>query len=347
MKKLWLLTALLPAALILFSCSNPAASSSSSSSTTYQNSVLPSNLMVKLPASLSSSSSSGSAMARSTSGSGSSSTQSAGYALIKSELSSMGSMEGAVGEFGFVVDAAISQNNLSPGVHANVNVTLTQAIYNAMAAQLPASELPPTADIGQTETIPSLDYETNGTGTLADSAVFSITSSGTTLTMTYKWNTARNQILMEIQSSGMTVKIADDATDNSGAFYLSDGSTNTYSMEVKEDPNSTAEGVWVDISSTDSGSYTISGYGDNNGGMVDTTMTPSTSGTTTTYYYEEGFDGSGNLLLQRYSYTNPASGTPSWQYTVGSSSTPVLTTYDSKASNATTENYGAYALLSD
>ena len=247
--------------------------------------------------------------------------------------------------FGVLADAVISQNGLTAGSYANKSVTFTQAMFNAIANQVPASELSNVKSaIGQSETLSAITYSTSGSGSLPNSV--SITTSGQTVT--YKWSSDRKnvQISMTLVSNSTTynLTVAYDGTDGSGAFKLSDG-TNTFQLSLAPNASSTADGASVSLTASlgTTESYSIYGYADDSGGITYSTITP------TTVSWEEGFDGTGTLVFQvtASSISTLAAATDSY-----SSSSAAITeatcksSYGTKASAASSLSAGATALLS-
>ncbi|NNM54359.1 MAG: hypothetical protein HKM05_06505 [Spirochaetales bacterium] len=321
--------------LVFSSCSQPTSSTSSTTTsvtptptptptpttTVYKNQVLPNTSTVKLPTSLTSSSTAASlAGARTTTVAA----QSEGYQQIKNMTGLMSTIQPVLLMFESVVDAAISQNNLKPGTDTkNVVVTPTQAMINALAEQLPASDSTSNEAgmVGQPITINDFNYlATNSAASLPNSAVITVTQPATStaaassMSMTFSWST--QAIKMSMTMSGTTLELVADGADNSTSFKVSmpdqtvTGNTDSMQMSVVPDPKSTLNGVFAsmsfNIAGTDTATYGIYGYADNNGGVTNTsiTMTPS-GGTATNYYWQEGFDGTGNVVFQD-TYTDTA-----------------------------------------
>ncbi|NNM67303.1 MAG: hypothetical protein HKM06_04740 [Spirochaetales bacterium] len=165
-----------------------------------------------------------------------------------------------------------------------------------------------------------------------------------TQTITYKWSTDRTKVLMSMTMSGTTLEIAYDSTDGSGAFKVTDSSNDVFTMSLVPDPNSTTDGASISSSITVSGAgtYAVYGYADNNGGIVYTTITPSTGSAA---YWEEGFDSTGTLVFQN-SFSGGFSGTATDSYnTSAANETASKTTYGTNASSASSLTTGASSLL--
>jgi hypothetical protein len=343
--------------LALSACTSPTSSPSSSSGTTYTNSVLPSTLTITLPASLAGTTTAGTTTTASLSRiqslkpfatTGSSSTYyitAGGYYQIKLMTGLMQSLVPVLDCEGILIDAVISQNNLSPGTYSSKTVTLTQGMYNAIAAQLPSSEAPSSTLIGTSQRLNNITYKTAGSGTFANSVQFTISdTSGSSESPTYSWSNDRTKLKMAIPvQNGTTLTITYDSATKSSAFQIVSG-TMTYTMAIEIDSSSTTHGVYVNLASgsTSSGySYSLSGYADDNGGLVKTTVDYTTDSTGTFLYgsYIEGFDGTGTLT-----YAVASSDGTTWSATTYTSQIPV-TNYSSKETNAATMIYGATILL--
>lgn len=182
----------------LLACSTPTTSTSDSqSSSFYADSVLPSSFIIRIPASLAAmataSNNSSSATAIPSTRSAKSTTSpsptyaitSGGYIQIKTMVMLTNSYISLFELYGVVIDAVISQNKLTPGTYATESATLTQAMYNTIATQLPESELPPTSIIGARETLNDLVYSTGNPGTFGNSVQITLAFTTNPMTMIY------------------------------------------------------------------------------------------------------------------------------------------------------------------
>lgn len=337
--------------LLLYSCSSPLGGSStgSGSSSTYTNQVLPTSLIMPVPSSLASgagttSSSSTPAFARSTTYSSSS----GGYAMMKTAVSSMESMGQSFVLFGFIIDAIITQNSLSPGTYASENVTLTQALYNAINAQLPTSDQIPSSEIGQTQSVSNVVYSTSGSSPLQDSV--SITESGTT--MTYAWSTDRTKLKITATATGtagQSFTYSFDTATMSAAFIFDDTTAGvSFKMAMKDSSTSSTSAAYVYMTGTQTStsgntSFAVWGYADSNGGLMESQFSASGS----YFYYEEGFDNTGTLLYAAVASTSsstaPSSSSSAWSVDSTYSNNQPVTTYDSDLSTAS--NSSTYPAL--
>lgn len=312
---------------LLYSCSLPFGGSTTS---TYTNKILPKSLMLQVPVSLASGASSTSTPTkaieyRSTSGGGSYSQTSGGYYMMKSAVNQMGAMAQGFVAMGYVVDAILSQNNLSPGTYSSESVTLTKSLYNAINAQLPSSEQIPSSDIGQSKTVTNLVYSTSGSSPLTNSV--SMSAPGSTGTMKFAWSSDKTKLkISQTSNSGPSFTYAYDLSSKTSAFTFNDSANGiSFTMAIQDNSSSSSGGAYVyqkgTSTTTTSGggtstsNFKVWGYADNNGGLVETT-TSTGSSPSTYYYYEEGFGKTGTLLYaatdSSSSSTPPSASSSSW-----------------------------------
>jgi hypothetical protein len=244
--------------------------------------------------------------------------------------------------YGILADAVISQNNLSPGTYSSKTVTLTQGMYNAIVAQLPASETPSSSLIGTSQTLSNIIYSTTGPAPFANSVKFTIVSGSSSESPTYSWSTDRTKLKMAIPiQEWETLTITYDSATKSCAFQIV-AENDTYTMAIEIDPSSTTHGVYVNLTSVTTPSvfsYALSGYADDNGGLVATTYTYNSLNN----YYIEGFDGTGTLTFAEVS-----SDDKTWTVSTAYASQTPVTNYGAQETKAgTITNYGAIDLLTD
>jgi hypothetical protein len=353
------------AILALVGCSNPAGSSSSTKSTTstssYSGSTVPTKVSVKTPKSLNSSTSTTANVVKARGGV--SSAQSEGYNEITSMTGMMKSMMPMAVMFGMIVDQAINNNGITPGTDktTSTTVTFTQEMYNAMAAQVPSDDTTSASgEIGSTMTLSEVNYYAKGTGATPNSVKIAVDMSSagsgtggtsTNPTITYSWSDDKKSVKIVMDMSGMTMTIAYDDTDQSGAFKMDDGQGDTFQMSLDPDSTSSTNGASANltVSTSSMGTFSIYGYADDNGGIVTTTITPATNSGMSTMYWEEGFDNTGTLVYQASSSTDTAalaSATASYTSTSTTlTETSCKSAYSTKASAATTITCGATSLL--
>lgn len=336
------------ALMALTGCQSGTSPGGNTTPATYTNQVLPATLSVKVPESLllstTAGKSFGSAKSAASKGSG---IQSAGYSMVQEMTGMMQSLVPATVMMGVIVDAVISQNNLAPGTYKNQSVTLTQAMYNTIAAQLPAEETASAEHaIGQTVTISAVTYSIGGSGSLPNSASVTL-NSGTTSSekINYKWSSDRKSVQMSIPADSMTLTIAYDGNDGSGAFGLVMTGLGSFQMSLAPDSTSKADGASVSMTETGSeNTYSVYGYADDNGGIVNTAI----GSTTSTWYWEEGFDGTGTLIFQADSTSSLTAVVDSYVSTSAAmTESACKTAYGSKASAASSFSGGATSLLSE
>jgi len=354
MRRLSFCLFLVIATMALLTCSTPTTSTSDSqSSSFYTDSVLPSSFIIRIPVSLaaiataSTDSSSATAIpstrtAKSTTSPSSSyALTSGGYFQIKAMTMLTNSFISLFELYGVIIDAVISQNKLPPGTYATENVTLTQAMYNTIASQLPESEVPPTSIIGAQEALNDLVYSTSNPNTFVNSVQIILTSAANPMTMIYAWTADRTKLKMTLQESSQnsSLVITYDSSSQSSAIQNA-MSGSTMRMAIKSDSASTAHGVYAEMSFIDGGStYSVSGYADDNGGLVKTVFDIGSDYYSS--YFFEGFDSTGNLLLAETS-----SDDSTWNIDTFYSDTAPLTTYGSQATDAASMTYSAILLLS-
>jgi hypothetical protein len=351
MKSVRFLCVLAILALVISGCKSSSSDSDSDGEDgIYSNKILPANLVIKLPASLGAAADESlSIHASRSSSSGISfasvySSFSAGYFQVQCAVSMMKDMGPQLVLFGIIVDAVISQNNLGAGSYASEKVTLTQGMYDAIAAQLPASERPDKSYIGSSITLTNIVYSKSGSGDFQNSFTFSISEGGEAFSPKYEWSSDRTKLRMSVTSSGdYAFAITYDTSTNSCAFQIVGGGS-TYELAVQSDSaNAAKNGVCVYESCTGSYSgsdytYAIYGYADDDGGLVLTNYTNTPGGS---IYYKEGFGPTGGLLYAAYGAT-AASLTVDTTY---ADETPV-TVYGAKADGAgSASTYGALTLL--
>jgi len=320
-------------------------------STVYVNKVLPSKLMVKIPASLSINSSDGTNLDESTEkcikpGPEHSYTyKSGGYFKIKKMLKMMGDYVTTLEIYGILSDAVISQNSLQPGTYENLNITLTREVYDAIAAQLPECFTPPETMVGMVLTIPSLTYSNDNSGALVNSISISFNPAKT---LTYAWSADLTKLKMAVDDTcrDINVAITYDSSTGSSAFKVVDSFGDNLLMAIEHDPASTANGVYasMNLEWAEGTSYNVTGYADDNGGLVIAEIViPSNPGTdeaSKTFYFREGFDGKGHLLLAETS-----SDGETWTTSDKYNDTALITAYGEDAATAKTMEYSAVLLL--
>lgn len=319
------------------------------SSGTYNNRLLPSVLMVKIPASLSVSSSDGTIADESSEKcvqpGHSYSYRSGGYHKIKRMVTLMEDSVTTLEIYGILSDAVISQNTLQPGTYENESITLTQELYDSITAQLPARMAPPDTMIGEVVTIPSLAYEADNSGTLVNSICISLNPKKI---LTYAWSADRTKLRMSINDNcrDITLVITYDSSTGSSAFNIADSCGDNLLMAIEHDSTSAANGVFARLSMVwaEEASYSVTGYADDNGGLVVTENTfPvifNNTAVSVTFYFKEGFDGKGYLLLAETS-TDGSEWTINDKY----NDTSLITTYGENSSTAKTMDYKAMSLL--
>jgi hypothetical protein len=273
---------------------------------------------------------------------------SGGYYMVKSAVTLMSDMAPVLVISGIEIDAIISQNSLKAGTYPTEKITLTEPMYNAIVALLPALTVDKSL-IGTSETLTDVKYATNGTSLFQNSLTFTATDTtdSSTYTNTFEWSADRTKLRMSQTNSvsRSTFIMTYDSVTNSSAFKI-DMIVCTYQLAIQKDASSLNNGVFVyesvTMTTTSDTSYSIYGYADDNGGLVQSTLAY-TIGSVISNYYKEGFNANGILVYAAWSVTDINSLTIDPTFT---DTTPV-TTYGTKASTAGDKSsYGALNLIS-
>lgn len=276
-----------------------------------KNEVLPERLMVGLPSSLKSDESSS---LRRLSGIKGLNRQrdSTPEATIVTAESAYGQMIGQIDNlknFLFVLsmyttymDAAISQNQLSPdtGVHSGLTLEVTDLINQRIADQAEAIGIEAEAgDVGSFD-LPSISYVSQD-GVYGYKLSF-VDDYGQTITM--EWNADRDKIKMTIEQDGVQVDIAyDDALLAAVCNIEMDGLLSTSTLKTDSSSLSGLCGLYltydlsVDFDGT-STKFNIVGYADDNGGRIDATVFLSYDGYNDMGQVSAYFDQNGSLLSE-------------------------------------------------
>jgi len=148
--------------------------------------------------------------------------------------------------YGILIDAVISQNSLGPGTYPSEKITITQGMYNAIAAQLPASEAPNPAIVGVSQTFSDLVYSTSAnSGIFTNSVQFTISAIG--LPLGFSWSSDRTKLKMSYSFQGETSIVTYDSATKSCACQVAAERT-AFTLAIESDSNSTTGGVFVNAS---------------------------------------------------------------------------------------------------
>lgn len=247
--------------------------------------------------------------------------QSAGYNVLYSAVTMARTFTPFMAQFGIMVDAVVSQNNLSTSAtsHTGLKVNVTQDMIDQMKAAVPANLLagfdaPP---LGQND-MPDFVYDVSTNSNFAYS--MTITLPGGTGTESVYWNQDKSKFGMSVSMSGTTFTVANDDATQSTVMNIG-ASGMSYLVKFRADPAAKAlHGVFVTLDNSftmgeTTLTSTVLGYGDDNGGSV----TFDTNG----MLYKEIFSALGAVTYQAFTLnevTTELLGSPS-------------TTYDAKLTN--------------
>jgi hypothetical protein len=269
---------------------------------------------------------------------------SSGYWTLKTVITIIDAMKPTFIINAIIIDAVISQNNLSAGYYEKIEITLTQGMYDAVAAQLPADKAPDPALVGSTYTLYDIVYSTSGIGTFQNSLSYN-EGYGNTFAPKYEWSSDRTRLKMSNTFEKATMTISYDSATNSCA-YNSDFGDYYYKLACRRDtPNATKKGTFFRMEEVVIVGGPLesmaSGYADDDGGLANSSVNAGSGDEAWSYFYKDGFSGNGSLL---YAIKGPNFPPDTVEQPYNDIS-PV-TSYGTRANEAgDASTYGALALL--
>jgi hypothetical protein len=271
------------------------------------NQVLPSTVMVTVPASLEGTAAGSLRSARSSGATAPTGTEAeAAYMMIKGGVAMMKENGSMVAMYGAVIDEVIYQNNLSPSTspYTGRQIQLTQGLVDKMNSfGFEVEDLP--VGIGETLPVPDFRYETA-------SAPYSY-SLNMTETYTYEgmtetcytgfyWSSDKKKVKMVMSDNESTsldtyrYTITYDGVAKTSAMIMED-ENGSYTFSLKEADASAKNGAFVFFESTityggETWKQSGSGYADDDGGTLKVTLTSGSGITAQVQTFETSFNAS-------------------------------------------------------
>ncbi len=164
----------------------------------------------------------------------------------------------------------VKQNSLTPSTstRSGLSLQVTQAFLDAVNAAIPSSMMSTSSlpAVGTTTTIPDFVYQ-NSTNSHFTYEV-DMTQNGATLK--FFWTADFAQYGFSQTATGSTFVMSNDTATNSSYLDINQTSpASRYTLYFKSDSLSSIAGAFAKVVIVSSGStYTLKGYGDNNGGVA-------------------------------------------------------------------------------
>ena len=230
------------------------------------------------------------------------------YSQVKEAMDQLVTQAKANATNGILLNAIISQNNLSPSdaTRSGLNVTITQALADAMKDAMPESaqgDLDTASMVGQLMPIPDFVYKASENANFDVQIAMSFPADMGGGTVTFYWKSDLSRTAMSFETSGNKGVMAYDAVTNSAFMSFTSTDFEFKVSGIVDSATKTAHGAFLSQTFKDTtqgfdGSMTA--YGDDSGGEVINSFTQEAQGEqpASTGIYTEGFSGTGILTFQ-------------------------------------------------